>query len=173
MDLSPLTRFQKRIDDLKDKQLKLAAVRTARGVAMVIEEYVRETYPDATVTFISIDEKAETLALLIDIHAENLWFREFGTGYVGASSPGESWEYRPTIELSFFSRGQMQHTSGWEYAYHPETQRLGGWWYRDPETGRKTFTEGQVAESGVSKAIIRVKYHGIPSLAEYVRMNMR
>ncbi len=171
MDLSPLKRFTKRVENLRSEKLERAVIEASRGFALTLQDYVRETYDDATVTLIGVNEKTSTITCLFDIHADDLWFREFGTGYVGLGSI--HWEYTPSTELTFFSRGEMQHTSGWQYAYHPKTRELGGWWYLDPETGKPTFSQGQVAENGVQKAIARIKYSGIPNLAEWMRLYLR
>lgn len=171
MDLTPLTRFIKKVEELKSEKLERAVIEASRGIVITLQGYIQETYEDATVTLIGVNEKSNHIICLVDIHAKDLWFKEFGTGFVGMTFP--SWEYMPAVDLTFFSRGSVQHTSGWEYAYHPQTKKDFGWWYLDPETGRPTFTQGQPAEYGVTKAILRIKYSGIPNLAEWVKMYLR
>ena len=138
---------------------------------MTLNAWIQETYPDAVISVLSIDRQAGLITAVLDIHAEDLWFREFGTGFVGAST--YEWAYHPENTLTFYSRGDMQSTQGWEHAYHPETKRMGGWWYLDPTTGKRTFTEGQPALNGVGRAILRLRFNGIPGLAEFIRMNLR
>lgn len=171
IDLTPLTRFQKRVEAYRGRRLDEAVIQSIRAVAMILTDYVKETYPDAIVTPLLIDRQSGMITAILDVRAEDLWFREFGTGFVGAAT--YDWSYHPENELTFFSRGEMQSTHGWEHAYHPETKRMGGWWYIDPTTGRRTFTEGQPAENGVARALLRIKFGGIPQLAEFIRMNLR
>ncbi len=162
MDLTPLNRFTKRVTELKAR-VPYAADTVLRVVSETLQFLVNETYDDATITVISQDRQNNVLTAILDVHAPDLWFREFGTGYVGQSS-AVHWEYLPTVDLFFFSRGKMQHTKGWEYAYHPETKNKGFWTYR----GQKYY--GQIAESGVINAVVRIQYSGIPNLAEWLRM---
>lgn len=170
MDLSPLNRFTERVNKLRAGTLETVAIRATRAVALTIRDYVREIYDDANVSLIGANSQNGTVTAILAITAQDLWFREFGTGFVGAASP--SWEYQPTMELTFFSRGGIQHTSGWEYAYHPLTKKMLGWWYTD-ETGKSVFTAGQPAEHGVTSAIIRVKSYGVPGLADFIREYLR
>ena len=171
IDLTPLMRFKFQVERYQKRLVNEAAVQVVRAVSLILTDYVQETYPDAIVTPLSIDKQAGTVTAIIDVHATDLWFREFGTGFVGAAT--YDWSYHPETTLSFYSRGGPQSTVGWEHAYHPETKRMGGWWYIDPTTGRYTFTEGQPAENGVSRALLRIRFGGIPQLAEYISMNLR
>ncbi|MBO4733085.1 MAG: hypothetical protein J5662_01280 [Clostridia bacterium] len=161
MDLTPLYRFTRRVTELKAR-VPYAADTVLRGVREHLQYLVQQTYGDAVITVISQDRANNVLTAVLDIHAQDLWYREFGTGYVGQSS-AVHWEYLPTVDLSFFSRGEMQHTHGWEYAYHPDTKAKGYWVYR----GQIHY--GEPALNGVSNAIIRIQYEGIPNLATWLR----
>lgn len=171
MDLSPLNRFIGRVEKLQKDKVERAAIEMSRAVSLTISFYVKEYFPDASVTVFSVNQETNTISCIININAEDLWFREYGTGYKGMAN--SAWEYMPTVDLSFFSRGQTQHTKGWEYAYHPKTKEEGGWWFLDPNTGKYTFTEGEYGKHGVTNTILRIKYHGLPELAEFVRMYLR
>lgn len=163
MDLTPFYRFQKRVIEFRAR-LPYAADTVMRAARDHIQYLVRQTegYEGAMVTIISQDRANNILTAVLDIRDSELWFKEFGTGYVGQSS-AVHWEYLPTVDLSFFSRGEMQHTHGWEYAYHPDTKAKGYWTYR----GQNYY--GEPALNGVSNAIIRIQYEGIPNLATWLR----
>ena len=161
MDLTPFNRFKKRVIELKART-PYAADTVIRGVRETLQFLVNETYPDATIAVISQDRQSNVLTAILNVHAQELWFREFGTGDIGARS-GVNWQYIPTVDLSFFSRGAQQHTKGWVYSYHPQTRKDGYWVYR----GVKNY--GQPAENGVTSAILRIQYEGIPNLATWLR----
>lgn len=134
------------------------------------KETVQETYPLADVKIIAVNENNLSVTVEIEVTEAELWFKEFGTGYVGMTSLGQSYIYRPKQTLSFFSRGEWQTTQGWEYAYHPETKEKGYWVYY----GEKF--EGRPPKSGVTKAISRLQYLGVsrsPQLKEYLRNLIR
>ena len=171
IDTLPLQRFKRRVETYQKRWLNEAQIQVLRALSLQLTALVRETYPKAIVTVLSTDREAGTAKAIIDIRDEDLWYKEFGTGYKGMGT--YEWSYYPTMELTFFSRGATQHTSGWEYAYHPETQRLGGWWFTNPTTGKSEFTKGQVSQGGVGRALVTIKTQGIPNLAEFVRTNMR
>ena len=156
MDLSGLTRFQKRVEKINNnlQRLDLSALRM---MMLTVQRYVRETYPNATVSLLSGNRTANTASAILDIHDYNLWFKEFGTGFEGMGT-FPNWEYYPTETLTFYSRGAMQTTQGWVYAYHPDTRKQFGWYYNGH------FTTGQPAQAGVTNAIVTIKYRGIPHI---------
>lgn len=163
MDLTPLTRFTKRVTELKAR-VPYAADTVLRAVRDHLQYLIQQTegYEDARVTVLSQDRQNYVLTAILDIHMNDLWFKEFGTGYVGQSS-AVHWEYVPPIDLTFFSKGETHTVHAWEHAYHPETKALGYWIY----DGMKQY--GEPAMNGVSNAVIRIQYDGIPNLAEWLK----
>lgn len=161
MDITPINRVLQRVQRYSGIAQNIPAV-IAKYVQATLEQYVQETYPDAIVNIIPVSNSNGVLTSILDIRDKELWFKEFGTGYVGAMS-NIPWDYYPTVPLTFFSRGEMRHTQGWEYAYHPNTKRYGYWTYM----GIRHY--GQPAKAGATRAIIRIKYSGIPRLGELIR----
>lgn len=167
MDLSPLDRFTKRVEEWRYERLGNACNQISKAVQLHLQGEI-EGYEDARVARTGLGGTQNQMVITYEISAKDLWYREFGTGFVGKST-FHNWEYLPTYPLTFFSRGTVQSTAGYTHAYHPETQRLGGWWYLN-ELGKYTFTEGEPAEMLLTNAINRMKFNGVPGLAEYVKM---
>ena len=166
MDLSPLNKFIDRVYKMKAAIPRLS-VELVLMIQKTLEHYIKETpgYENVSVSIISIDNNNERLTAIVDVNQPGLWFTEFGTGREGIGTA--MWEYFPTVGLTFFSRGEMQHTKGWEYAYHPQTKKDFGWYYRGQ------FYTGEPARNGVTRAVLRIKYEGLSDmLAEWARMKL-
>ena len=96
----------------------------------------------------------------IETVADELWFREYGTGYIGRGRyPGQL----PTIGLDFFSRKEEQHTNGWVYEYHPATRQKHGWWYGGE------FTQGNAPTAGFYYATRYLKMKQATIMQEVLR----
>lgn len=161
MDLKPLDKFIERINKISTNMQNLD-LSTLRMLMLSVQDEVRKTYPMATVTLVDGTRTKHTAKAIISVNDKDLWFKEFGTGAQGRTS-FYNWQYTPTQTLTFFSRGQMQSTSGWEYEYHPETKKLGYWWYNGKPT------DGQIAQMGVTNAIVTLKMRGLPMIEVWMR----
>lgn len=168
IDLAPLRRFNQRIEKYASQTDYICAM-IITVVRRTLEQYIQQTkgYSTTTVSLIPVSNTSNSVTAILDIHDEGLWFKEFGTGFVGEMSMAMQDYFPSDIQLTFFSRGELQHTQGWEYAYHPQTKKDGYWTYMGVKY------EGQPAQNGVTLAIVRIKYSGIPRLAEWLRQELK
>ncbi len=131
---SGLNAFMRKIDGLAKKDM--------RGIAQ--QAILDEASHEITRYYgtISTSGYMQGNSLVITFSSPGLWFKEYGTGYVGDGTfPDDS--ALPTERLEFVSYGQPQHTNGWEYHYHPFTKAHGYWMFG----GVKNY--GQPARAGV------------------------
>ena len=168
IDLAPLNRFNQKVNKYAS-QLDYICAMLITVVRRTLEEYIQQTdgYSTATVSLIPVSNTSNSVTAILDVRDEGLWFKEFGTGYVGAMSMAMQDYFPSNVELTFTSYGKQQHTSGWEYAYNPITQKQGYWTYYGVKY------EGQPAGNGVTLAIVRIKFSGIPRLAEWLRQELK
>lgn len=142
IDLSSLDKFQERVEKLANTNIKENVKHSIVNEATLI---LQGYYPHDTVSTLG---KGDTF--LIVATGNGLWFREFGTGFVGESSYPKD-NFLPQRELSFTSYGMDWTTDGWVYHYNPITvARLG-------------TNYGQVAQAGLFQTSERLKQN-LPSI---------
>lgn len=133
-DLSGLNDFNERIARLTQTDVKSTVKAELTAEA---EQTLTMYYPTDVVS----TTDTSTGFLLIG-NGNGLWFREFGTGFIGEGTYPDSTKL-PTQTLSFISYNLPWTTQGWEYHYNPITQKI-GYWY-DSNGG---VHYGQVAQAG-------------------------
>ena len=158
-DLSPLTRFIEKVE--KVNPIELAGESTI-ALKQHFEWQIQDYYPGATVNYLSPQVTGNRVKTTLELHYPELWFKEYGTGYIGQQYPymGEL----PKEQLRFYSRGQWQTTQGWEYAYHPDTQKQGYWTWR----GQKYY--GNAPVMGFAKTTNYLWFNGLKIISQYLQL---
>lgn len=145
-DLSGLHKYQNRIDKLEKADLKeLVSEKVESEATPILNSY----YSHDTVYSYTTPYGFRLVCI-----GNGLWFREFGTGIVGKGTFPDNSKLPKTV-LTFFGRfGQAWMTSGWQYEYHPLTQKYHFWY---TPTGGRNY--GQVAQAGFYKTSLWIKHN--------------
>lgn len=135
-DLSGLNDFNERIARLTQTDVKSTVKAELTAEA---EQTLSMYYPTDVVSTTDT-----STGFLLMGNGNGLWYREFGTGFIGEGTYPDSTKL-PTQTLSFDTYGGRQHwtTQGWVYHYHPITNHLGYW-----ITGGGAHNYGQPAQAG-------------------------
>lgn len=156
-DLTPLKDFIKKVQKTDLDQL---AGKSTIALYKALEFEIGAEYLDADIKKSDFKHTGNSYITTVTVTAEDLWYREFGTGYLGErfDYPGEL----PTQQLTFFSMGATQQTHGWEYMYHPFTKEHKYWIF----DGEKHY--GHIAQAGVFNATNRVNTDALALIKFYL-----
>lgn len=156
-DLKPLRDFTDRV---KKVDLDKLAGQSTIALFNALRLEIGGKYLGASVEKTDLKHIGNSYITTVTVTAEDLWFREFGTGYIG-----EKYDYPgdlPEQQLTFFSMGETQTTHGWEYMYHPFTKQHKYWIF----DGQRQF--GHIAEAGIFTSVNRVNTDALALVKFYL-----